>query len=154
FFVELGVMLYLMFFLLRDGQQIGRKIRNALPLPDEQKSRLVHEFMTTSRATVVTNVVVAALQGALGGLIFALLGLEGALVSGVLMAFFSLLPALGAAIVWIPVAVYLLATGSIWRAVALVVFGLVVIGLIDNLLRPVLVGKDTRLPDWLILIST
>jgi predicted PurR-regulated permease PerM len=154
FFVELGVMLYLMFFLLRDGQQIGRKICNALPLPDEQKSRLVHEFMMTSRATVVTNVVVAALQGALGGLIFALLGIEGALVSGVLMAFFSLLPALGAAIVWIPVAIYLLATGSIWRAVALVVFGLVVIGLIDNLLRPMLVGKDTRLPDWLVLIST
>ena len=154
FFVELGVMLYLMFFLLRDGQQIGRKICNALPLPDDQKSRLVHEFMTTSRATVVTNVVIAALQGALGGFIFALLGIEGALISGVLMAFFSLLPALGAAIVWIPVAVYLLATGSIWRAVALVAFGLVVIGLIDNLLRPILVGKDTRLPDWLVLIST
>jgi predicted PurR-regulated permease PerM len=154
FFVELGVMLYLMFFLLRDGRQIGRRIQDALPLPDHHKSRLVREFMTTARATVVTNVIVAALQGALGGFIFAVLGIEGALIAGVLMAFFSLLPALGAAMVWIPVAIYLLATASPWRALALVAFGLIVIGLIDNLLRPVLVGKDTRLPDWLILIST
>jgi predicted PurR-regulated permease PerM len=100
------------------------------------------------------NIAVAAVQGLLGGLIFWILGIQGALVWGVLMAFLSLLPAVGAALVWVPAAAYFFMTGDIWRGVILVVFCVVVIGLVDNVLRPILVGKDTRMPDWVVLIST
>jgi predicted PurR-regulated permease PerM len=100
------------------------------------------------------NLLVAALQGFLGGLAFWALGLHGALLWAVLMGFLSLLPAIGAALVWGPVAVYYLATGDLLRGLALAAWGAIVIGLVDNLLRPLLVGKDTRMPDWVVLITT
>jgi predicted PurR-regulated permease PerM len=93
-------------------------------------------------------------QGALGGLIFWLLGIHAALLWAVLMAAVSLLPAVGTALIWLPVAVYLLASGSVSKGIVLVAYGVVVIGLVDNVLRPVLVGKDTKLPDYVILVST
>ena len=96
----------------------------------------------------------ALLQGALGGLIFWFLGIGAPLLWGVVMAFLSLLPAIGAALVWMPVAVYLLATGAVWQGVVLILYGMLVIGLVDNFLRPILVGKDTKMPDYVVLIST
>jgi len=106
------------------------------------------------RATVKGNIAVAAVQGFLGGMIFWILGINGSLLWGVLMAFLSLLPAVGAALVWVPAALYFFMTGEIWRGIVLVVFCVVVIGLVDNVLRPILVGKDTKMPDWVVLIST
>jgi predicted PurR-regulated permease PerM len=97
---------------------------------------------------------VAIIQGALGSIAFAVLGLSGAILWGTVMAFLSLLPAVGAALVWGPVAIYLFATGSLWGALGLTLWGVLVIGLVDNLLRPILVGKDTKMPDYLVLIST
>ncbi|NLD69892.1 MAG: AI-2E family transporter, partial [Limnobacter sp.] len=97
---------------------------------------------------------VALVQGGLGGIAFAVLGIGGAVLWGVLMALLSLLPAVGAGLVWTPVAIYLLATGALGKGVALIAYGVLVIGLVDNLLRPILVGKDTRMPDYLVLIST
>ena len=94
------------------------------------------------------------MQGALGGIAFWFLGVQGALLWGVLMAFLSLLPAVGAALIWVPVAVYFLLTGAIWQGVSLIAFGVLVIGLVDNILRPILVGKDTALPDFIVLITT
>ncbi|MFV3324842.1 AI-2E family transporter [Pseudomonas sp. NY15372] len=154
FLVSFGVMLYLLFFFLREGAELARKVRMAVPLPEQQKRRLQLKFSRVVRATVKGNLLVAATQGALGGLIFWVLGIPSALVWGVLMAFLSLLPAVGAAMVWAPVAAYFLATGAIVPGLVLIAFGVLVIGLVDNLLRPVLVGKDTRMPDYLILIST
>jgi len=154
FVVDLGVMLYLLFFLLRDGDTIARRIRGAVPLPAEQQRNLAERFTTVIRATVKGNLVVAIVQGALGGLIFWLLGVHAPVLWAVLMALVSLLPAVGAPVVWIPVAVYLLATGSVWKGVVLIVFGALVIGSADNVLRPILVGKDTKLPDYVVLIST
>ncbi|MAK70536.1 MAG: AI-2E family transporter, partial [Idiomarinaceae bacterium] len=80
--------------------------------------------------------------------------IPGALLWGVVMAFLSLIPAVGAGIVWLPVAVYLLATGSVWEGIVLIAYGAVVIGLADNILRPLLVGRDTKLPDYIVLFST
>ncbi|MHC6226404.1 AI-2E family transporter [Pseudomonas sp. X10] len=154
FLVSFGIMLYLLFFFLREGAELTRKIRLAVPLPEHQKRRLQQKFSRVVRATVKGNLLVAITQGALGGLIFWVLGIPSALVWGVLMAFLSLLPAVGAGLVWAPVAVYFLATGAIWQGIVLIAFGVLVIGLVDNLLRPILVGKDTRMPDYLILIST
>lgn len=154
FVVSLGIMLYLLFFLLRDGQALSARIRQALPLDEAHKRDLLAKFATVIRATVKGNVVVAVTQGALGGLIFWILGIQGAVLWATLMAFLSLLPAVGASLIWGPVAIYFLATGSFVQAVVLIAFGVFVIGLVDNLLRPILVGKDTKLPDYLVLVST
>ena len=97
---------------------------------------------------------VAASQGALGGLMCWFLGIQGPVLWGVLMAFLSLLPAVGAGLIWVPVAIYFLATGAVWQGLTLTAFGVFVIGLVDNLLRPILVGKDTKMPDYVVLIST
>ncbi|MGE7993524.1 AI-2E family transporter [Pseudomonas sp. NPDC089554] len=154
FLVSFGIMLYLLFFFLREGAELARKVRQAVPLPEQQKRRLQLKFSRVVRATVKGNLLVAITQGALGGLIFWVLGIPSVVVWAVLMAFLSLLPAVGAGIVWAPVAAYFLLTGAIWQGVVLTAFGVLVIGLVDNLLRPILVGKDTRMPDYLILIST
>lgn len=154
FLIGLGVMLYVLYFLLRDGAHLARQSKQLIPLSDEHKQHLFRKFATVVRATVKGNIVVAATQGALGGVMFWFLGIQGALLWGVIMAFLSLLPAVGAALIWVPVAVYFLVTGAIWQGVTLTLFGILVIGLVDNILRPLLVGKDTKIPDYVILIST
>ena len=154
FLISLTVMLYLLFFLLRDGQSLTGRIRQAVPMSRKYKQRLFTNFTTVIRATVKGNVLVAAAQGALGGLILWFLGVEAPLLWGVLMAFLSLLPAVGAALVWAPVAVYFLIMGIVWKGVVLIAFGVLVIGLVDNILRPILVGKDTKMPDYVVLLST
>jgi predicted PurR-regulated permease PerM len=154
FFVSFFVMLYLLFFLLRDGGALTDTVTRAIPLDEGDTRRLLAEFAIVVRATVKGNVVVALVQGALGGLAFWVLGVTGALLWGAVMALLSLLPAVGAALVWLPVAGYLYATGSVWQAVALVLWGVLVIGLVDNVLRPLLVGKDTHMPDYLVLLAT
>jgi predicted PurR-regulated permease PerM len=115
---------------------------------------LFAKFAAVVRATVKGSFVVAAVQGALGGIAFWFLGIHGAMLWAVLMAILSLLPAVGAALVWLPVALYLLAVGQSWQGFALIAYGVIVIGLVDNVLRPVLVGKDTKMPDYVVLVST
>lgn len=154
FVIALFVMLYLLFFLLRDGDLLSRKIREAIPLQSERQRSLAGRFTTVIRATIKGNLVVALVQGALGWLIFVILGVGAPVLLGVSIAILSLLPAVGAPAVWLPVAIYLFATGSTWQAITLAIFGALVIGSADNILRPILVGKDTKLPDYLVLIST
>lgn len=154
FFVAFGVMLYLLFFLFRDGRSLARVVRRALPLSDAHTRRFTSKFTSVIRATVRGNVIIALIQGAIGGVTFWALGVEPALLWGVLMSLLSLLPAVGAALVWVPTAAYLALSGFWIKAVILVAIGVLVIGLVDNLLRPPLVGKETRLPDYVVLIST
>ncbi len=154
FLISFAIMLYLLFFLLRDGPTVSRHIKRAIPLGESYKQHLLTKFTMVVKATVKGNIAVAAVQGALGGFIFWVLGLQGALLWGVLMAVLSLLPAVGAGLIWGPVAIYFLATGAIWQAAVLTAFGAIVIGLADNILRPQLVGKDLKLPDYVVLIST
>lgn len=154
FIVSFFIMLYLLFFFLRDGPELVRKIRMAVPLADHQKRRLQLKFTRVVRATVKGNLMVAITQGALGGFIFWVLDIPSSLLWGVLMAFLSLLPAVGSGLVWAPVAVYFVVTGAFWQGIVLGLYGVFVIGLVDNVLRPILVGKDTKMPDYLVLIST
>jgi predicted PurR-regulated permease PerM len=152
--VSFFITIYLLFFLLRDGDIVFGRVRDAIPLHPEQRRALFLRFATVIRATVKGNILVAAVQGALGGIMFWFLGIQAALLWAVVMALLSLLPAVGAALVWVPVTLYLLATGAVWQGVVLLVYGVMVISLADNLLRPLLVGKETRMPDWLVLLST
>jgi predicted PurR-regulated permease PerM len=152
--IRLFIMLYLLFFLLRDGEELFRTIKDAVPLGAEHQRAVFSKFATVIRATVKGTIVTAILQGALGGLIFWFLGIRATLLWAVLMAFLSLLPAVGAALVWVPVAVYFLVTGAVWEGLVLIAYGVLVISLVDNLVRPILVGADTKMPDYVVLIST
>lgn len=154
FIMNVALMLYLSFFLLRDGHQLTELLVKALPLGDERERKLFAKFSEVTRATVKGNILVAMAQGALGGFIFWTLDIPGPLLWGVVMAFLSLIPAVGAGLVWLPVAIYLYATGAWIAGTVLVAFGALVIGLADNVLRPLLVGRDTKLPDYVVLFST
>lgn len=154
FVINVAMMSYLTFFLLRDGKQLVELLIKALPLGDARERKLFTKFAEVVRATVKGNIVVAIVQGTLGGFILWALSIPGALLWGVVMAFLSLLPAVGAGLVWLPVAIYLYATGEAIQATILVLFGAFVIGLADNVLRPLLVGRETKLPDYLVLFST
>lgn len=153
-FLQISVMLYLVFFFLRDGDRLMAQLRRAVPLANDHKAQISQKFMGMARATIKGSLIVAIVQGVLGGLIFWALGIEAALLWGVLMGVFSLIPAVGTGIIWLPVSIYLLATGSVTEGVILLVAGFGVISMVDNVLRPMLVGKDTGLPDWLLLVTT
>lgn len=154
FVVAFFVMLYIVFFLFRDGERLTRGIQRSIPLQPLHTERLMRQFATVVRATVKGNIVVALVQGALGGIAFAVLGVPGAVLWGAVMALFSLLPAVGAALVWGPVAAWFFFNGQLLQGIGLTIWGAVVIGLVDNVLRPILVGKDTRMPDYLVLVAT
>ncbi len=154
FFLRLFVMLYLLYFFVRDGSIMLQRVRQALPLDENLARHLGGRFAAVARATLKGTFLIGAIQGAIGGLAFWALDLRGPVLWGVVMALFSLLPAVGPAIVWIPAAIMLMATGAWVKGLILVAIGSVVIGLVDNLLRPVLVGRDAGLPDYIILLAT
>jgi predicted PurR-regulated permease PerM len=154
FAMSLGVMLYLTFFLLRDGRHLSRKIGELVPMRPEQRGALFQKFTTVVRATVKGSVIVAIAQGVLGGVIFAILDIRAPLLWGVVMGLLALIPAVGTGLVWVPVSFYLLATGSTTEGIVLLLCGVFVISMLDNVLRPILVGQDTRMPDYVVLIST
>lgn len=154
FIISFGIMIYLLFFLFRDGEELGEKIRQAIPLSEDYKNQFLEKFAAVIRATVKGNIIIALIQGTIGGITFWLIGIEAALLWGVLITIFSLLPVVGASLVWAPAAIWFAVNGMWVQTFTLVFVGVLVIGLIDNLLRPPLVGKGTRMPDFVVLIST
>ena len=154
FFLSMGVMLYLTFFLLRDGTALIAKIERCLPLPIDQRRLLMSRFVEVVRATIKGSVIVALLQGLIGGIVFWALGIGGALLWGVAMAIFSLFPAIGTGLIWVPVTIYLLATGHVGQGIGLFACGFFIISSVDNVVRPILVGRDARMPDYVVLIAT
>lgn len=154
FFLQLFVMLYVLFFFIRDGAAILQRVRQAVPLDEVLVRHLGSRFATVARATLKGTFLIGAIQGLLGGLTFWVLDLRAPILWGVVMGLLALLPAIGPPLVWIPAAIMLIATGSWIKGLILVVLGTVIIGLVDNLLRPVLVGRDAGLPDYVILLST
>lgn len=154
FLVNLVLMLYIAFFMLRDGSYLVDLMVRALPLGDARERMLFALFAEVTRATIKGNVVIAMMQGTIGGITLWALGVHGALLWGVLMAFASLIPALGSALVWVPIALYLTAIGEVTSALILAGVGAGIIGMLDNVLRPILVGRDTKLPDYIVLLST
>ncbi len=148
------LMLYMLFFFLKDGEKLVALIIRVLPIGDEAERHLLSKFAEVSRATIKGTLVVGVIQGTLGGIMFALLGIESAVFWGVVMIGLSILPAVGSAIVWGPAAIIFLANGDWVKGIILLIVGAVFIGMIDNVLRPILIGRDTKMPDYLILLST
>lgn len=154
FVLGLGVMLYLTFFLLRDADTLLVRIRAAVPLRADLLKELLDTLTSVIRATIKGSLVVAVLQGSIGGLTYWALGINAPLLWGVVMTILAFLPVVGTALIWAPTALYLFATGAIWQGAVLVGVGVFIIGLVDNIVRPVLVGRETRLPDYIVLIAT
>ena len=154
FAIMFFLMLYLLFFFLRDGKKIIDMIIHILPIGDERERYLLSKFAEVSRATIKGTLVVGAIQGTIGGITFSLLGIESAIFWGVVMTLLSILPAIGSALIWVPAAIYLITSGMLIKGIILILVGVFVIGMIDNILRPILVGRDTKMPDYLILLST
>ena len=154
FLLSFGVALYVMFFLLRDGERIGRTLLRTIPVEPSVSERLAERFLGIVRATIKGSGVVGLVQGVLGGISFVIVGLDSALLFGVLMTIFALVPVVGAGAVYVPVGLWLLVSGAVWQGIFVLVVGFVVISSADNVLRPILVGRDTGIPDWIILVTT
>jgi len=147
-------MLFIMFYFYIDGKRIVERLIKWSPLKDEYERILIEKFVSVSKGTLKGILVIGIIQGILGGLLFWAVGMTSPVFLGVLMVFASIIPALGTAAIWAPVAIVLLAEGRWGAAIATGVVGALVIGSVDNLVRPMLVGKDIKMHDLLVLLST
>jgi predicted PurR-regulated permease PerM len=154
FLLNLFVMLYAMFFFLRDGGKIIEKIFYYTPLSHEDEVRVLDRLRSVTRATIKGTLVIGAIQGALAGIGFWVAGIGGSAFWGTVMAVLSVVPGIGAALIWVPAVIYLFITGQTLTAVLLLAWCAAVVGTVDNILRPSLVGKDAKMPDLLILVGT
>ncbi len=154
FFLQLFIMLYSMFFFLTHGREARDQVMRLTPFKESDKKLLLGTFLSVSRATIKGTLIIGIIQGGLAGLAFAVVGIEGAVFWGAVMAVLSVVPAIGTALVWLPAAVYLFAVGQTVPAISLFLWCAIVVGTADNLLRPVLVGRDTEMPDLMVLLST
>lgn len=152
--VNFFMMLYAMFFFLIDGGSYLKALVRYLPLRESEHEEMRERFVSVTRATLKGTLFIGLIQGTLGAVIFAILGISGAVLWGVVMTVLSVVPVVGGALVWVPAAIILAFQGAWFKAVVLVVFCSLVIGSIDNLLRPWLVGQDARMSDLMILFST
>jgi len=148
------VLLYTMFFFLTGGPALLAAVLAYLPLTDADKQRMVGKFVSVTRATLKGTVLIGAIQGLLGGLAFWAAGLDGAIFWGTVMTVLSIIPGIGGALVWVPASIMLVATGDVWRGIGLALFCALIVGSVDNALRPRLVGQDTKMHELLIFFST
>lgn len=144
---------YLLFFFLRDRRAILASVESLSPLSNEEMVHLFARIDDTIHATVYGTLAVSAMQGLLGGLMFWWLGLAAPLLWGLVMALLAIVPMLGAFIVWVPAAIFLLLEGSWGKALILTAWGVLVVGTIDNLMRPILVGNRLKLHTVLAFMS-
>jgi len=154
FLFDLFIMLYSMFFFLMHGREILDQVMRLFPLEEADKELLLDKFVSVSRATLKGTLVIGIVQGGLAGLALAAVGIKGAVFWGTVMAVLSIIPGIGTALVWVPAVIYLFSVGHTLPAIGLLVWCAIVVGTVDNFLRPLLVGKDTEMPDLVVLLST
>jgi predicted PurR-regulated permease PerM len=153
FFLDLFVVLFALFFMFRDGEDVIRAVRHLLPFDPSIQEDMMHESKELIFASVAVGLLVAAIQGALGGLAFTLAGIGTAIFWGVLMGFFSLIPVVGSALVWVPAAVWLMATGHVGKGILVATICGIVAGVADNIVRPLLLRNRTHLNELLLFVS-
>ncbi len=154
FLFDVFIMLYSTFFFLRFGRELLDEVMRLVPLAKDDKSLLLGKFVSVSRATLKGTLVIGIVQGGLAGLAFAAVGIDNAVFWAAIMAVLSVIPGIGTALVWVPAVIFLMADGQTVSAVGLLLWCGIVVGLADNLLRPALVGKDTEMPDLIVMLST
>ena len=149
-----ALMLYLLFFFFKDGKKIEKLLHNYLPLSIKQQNILFDRFAETSRAVLKGTLLIASIQGLLGGLVFWFVGISNPALWGVAMSFLAIIPAVGPALIWIPAGILLIVTGSVWGGITILLAGALLISLIDNILKPLLIGRGSKMPDMITLLST
>jgi predicted PurR-regulated permease PerM len=154
FLISIIVMVYLLFFMFKDGAKLEKILYHYLPLGDAHERLLVERFTATTRAVVKGTLAIAVLQGALGGIAFAIAGVSAPTLWGVAMTLLAVIPAIGPGLIWLPAGLILLLTGSVWQGIFILIVGALLVSVIDNFLRPVLIGRETKMPDAVILLST
>jgi predicted PurR-regulated permease PerM len=154
FLIMLFITFYSLFFFIRDGEKLLKKLMHLCPLGDDQEKMLYNKFTSTTRATIKGSLIVGLIQGTLGGLMFWVAGIDGAIIWGILMVLLASVPGIGPYFVWLPAAIIMIILGHTWTGVGMILFGALVIGTVDNILRPMLVGKDSQMHPLLVLLST
>ena len=147
------IMFYILYYLFKDGQTVLQKMMELSPLGDKYETLMYEKFRAITASTLKSTFIIGGIQGTLGGILFAVVGIKGAFIWAVMMLVLSVIPAVGPTIIWVPAALYLLVTGQIWQGVTVIIGG-VVISTIDNLIRPALVGKDTEMHPVIVFLST
>nr|WP_294847066.1 AI-2E family transporter [uncultured Sphingomonas sp.] len=153
-FVQLSIMLYVLFYFFYDGRGIYQRTISYLPFSAHLTSRLSERFVAITKATVGGVFVIAVAQGAIAAICYWLLGVQPAIALGAATSVAALIPAIGSGLIWIPVAIYLVLTGSLVKGLIMLAAGFFVISMVDNLLRPTLVGRGTKIPDFVVLVTT
>jgi predicted PurR-regulated permease PerM len=152
--VQFAIMLYTLFYFLRDGDSFLSMAAKIMPVDEEQQRFLFRQFITTARSTLKATLIIGGLQGAIGAIVFLIAGVKGAFVWGALMVVMSIIPVVGNAIVWVPAAAIMLLMGNIWQGVLIFAAGFLIISSVDNLLRPLLIGRDVEMHPLLVFLST
>lgn len=154
FIVRFAVMLYALFFFIRDGDKFLDMVMKLFSLGQERERVLHERFVVTAKSTLKVTLIIGGIQGSLGGLIFWFTGIEGALVWGVVMILLSIVPVVGCSIIWVPAGIIMMLTGHLWKGILILAFGVFVISMVDNILRPILIGRDVQMHPLLIFVST
>ena len=154
FIIMLFIMLYTLYFFFKDGKKIAGYLSYISPIGNNYEKMFYEKFRNTAIATLKTTLIIGGIQGTLGGLLFWVTGIKGAFIWGVLMVLLSMIPALGSFIIWLPAAIIMIATGHTWEGILILIIGTSVISTIDNLLRPILVGKGTAMHPLIVLLTT
>jgi predicted PurR-regulated permease PerM len=151
--VDFTIMIFALFFFFRDGRKLYEELKYLIPMTNEQKDRIFSRFYDMIYAVILGIIATAGLQGLIAGLIFQVLGIAFPVLAGVLTFVFSLIPMLGAIAVWLPVGIYLLFTGEIFKGIALLILGTVLISSVDNIIRPIIIGERTKLHTLFLFLS-
>jgi predicted PurR-regulated permease PerM len=154
FLAMLLIMFYTLFFFIRDGEKMLKKIMYLSPLGDKNEELLYNKFTSTARATIRGTLLIGLIQGFLGAILFSVTGVQGAIIWAIIMTITAIIPAAGSYVIWLPAGIISLIIGDVWQGILILAFGFLIIGTIDNFLRPILVGKDTQIHPLLILFST
>ncbi len=154
FLVKFAIMLYTLFFFVRDGDKFLKLAMRVFPLGMGREKLLYERFFVTARSTLKVTLIIGGIQGVTGGIVFLITGIEGALIWGLLMIIMAVVPVVGCSIIWAPAGFIMLLTGHLWEGILILVTGVLVISTIDNLLRPVLIGKDVEMHPLMIFLST
>jgi predicted PurR-regulated permease PerM len=152
--VMLAIMFYTLFFFIRDGDKFFQSAIRIFPLGMGRERLLYERFILTVRATLKVTLIIGGIQGVLGGILFLITGIEGALIWGLLMILMAVVPVVGCSIIWAPAGILMLINGYIWEGTLILGAGVLVISMIDNVLRPILIGKDVAMHPLLIFLST
>ncbi|MDP1709340.1 MAG: AI-2E family transporter, partial [Candidatus Komeilibacteria bacterium] len=154
FLLMFAIMLYALFFFLRDGDKMLKKMTHLCPLGDKYEKMLYKRFISTARATLKGTIIVGSIQALLGGLLFYYFGIQGVVIWTLVMFFLAIIPGIGCSPVWFLAGLILLITGQTWQGLTMWAVGFLIISTVDNILRPVLVGKDTQMHPLLVFLST